>query len=92
MSVTFEEISGNPLQITRSKRLTIARFLLELDDTTEDKEASDLWHSEILMRAQAVEEGKTEGIAYGQVLENVDGILKRLRWKFFYCRKTEPAG
>lgn len=65
------------MQLPRSKRLALARFLLELDDQTEDKEAAELWHSEILMRAQAVEEGKTEGVTYGKVLERVDGILKR---------------
>ena len=77
MSVTFEEISRYSLQLPRSKRLALARFLLELDDPAEDKEASDLWHSEILKRAQAVEEEKTEGIAYGHVLERVDAILNR---------------
>jgi hypothetical protein len=39
--------------------------------------ASDLWHSAILNRVQAVEEGKTEGVAYEQVLDKVDAILKR---------------
>ena len=77
MSVTFEEISRYSVQLPRSKRLALARFLLELDDPAEDKEASDLWHSEILKRAQAVEEEKTEGIAYGHVLEKVDAILNR---------------
>ena len=77
MSVTFEEISRYSAQLPRSKRLALARFLLELDDPAEDKEASDLWHSEILKRAQAVEEEKTEGIAYGHVLEKVDAILNR---------------
>ena len=77
MSINFEEISRNSVQLTRSKRLALARFLLELDDPVEDQEASDLWHSEILKRAQAVEEGRTEGIAYGHVLERVDAIIKR---------------
>lgn len=77
MSVTFEEISRKSLQLPRSKRLALARFLLELDDPTEDKEASELWHSEILRRVQAVEEENTVGIAYGEVLERVDGVLKR---------------
>ncbi|NBB81183.1 MAG: hypothetical protein GVY36_17380 [Verrucomicrobia bacterium] len=77
MNATFEEISRNSVQLPRSKRLALARFLLELDDPSEDKEASDLWHSEILKRAQAVEEERTEGIAYGHVLQRVDAILKR---------------
>jgi hypothetical protein len=77
MSVTFEEISRYSVQLPRSKRLALARFLLELDDPAEDKDAPDLWHSEILKRAQAVEEEKTEGIAYGHVLEKVDAILNR---------------
>ena len=77
MSATFEEISRHSVQLPRSKRLALARFLLELDDPTEDLEASDLWHSEILKRAQAVEEEKTEGIAYGDVLKRVDAVLNR---------------
>ena len=77
MSATFEEISRHSVQLPRSKRLALARFLLELDDPAEDMEASDLWHSEILKRAQAVEEEKTEGIAYGDVLKRVDTILNR---------------
>jgi len=77
MSASFEEISRNSVQLPRSKRLALARFLLELDDPAEDKEASDLWHSEILKRAQAVKEERTEGIAYGHVLEKIDAILRR---------------
>lgn len=65
------------MQLPRSKRLALARFLLELDDPAEDKEAADLWHSEIMKRAQAVEEERTEGIPYGHVLERVDTILRR---------------
>ncbi|WPJ94224.1 hypothetical protein SH580_12345 [Coraliomargarita algicola] len=45
MSATFEEISRDSVQLPRSKRLALARFLLELDDPAEDMEASDLWHS-----------------------------------------------
>jgi len=77
MGTTFEEISRHSVQLPRSKRLALARFLLELDDPTEDLEASDLWHSEILKRVQAVEEEKTEGIAYGDVLKRVDAVLNR---------------
>jgi len=61
----------------RTKRLALARFLLELDDPAEDKDASALWHTEILKRAQAVEEGRTEGIPYGDALERIDAVLKR---------------
>jgi len=74
---TFEEISRHSVQLPRSKRLALARFLLELDDPAEDKDASALWHTEILKRAQAVEEGKTEGISYGDALERIDAVLKR---------------
>lgn len=74
---TFQEISKHSVQLPRSKRLALARFLIELDDPAEDKEASDLWHSEILKRAQAVEEETTEGIPYERVLERIDVVLKR---------------
>lgn len=74
---TFEEISKHSVQLPRSKRLALARFLLELDDPVEDKDASELWHSEILKRAQAVEEETTEGIPYERVLERIDIVLKK---------------
>ena len=77
MIETFEEISKHSAQLPRGKRLALARFLLELDDPVEDKEASDLWHSEILKRAQAVEEETTEGIPYERVLKGIDVVLKR---------------
>lgn len=77
MSATFEEITRDSVQLPRIQRLAHARFLLELDGPTEDKDASNLWHSEILKRAQAVEEGKGAGIAYGQVLDRVDTILQK---------------
>ena len=77
MSATFEEISRDSVQLPRSKRLALARFLLELDDSAEDQDASDLWRAEILKRAQAIEDDKTVGIAYGDVLESVDAMLKR---------------
>ena len=65
------------MQLPRSKRLALARFLLELDDPALDKDASALWNSEILKRAQAVEVENTEGIRCGDVLERIEAVLKR---------------
>lgn len=76
MIATFEEISRHSAQLPRSKRLALARFLLELDDQAEDNDAPAFWRSEILKRAQAVEEEKTEGIPYEDVLERIEAVLK----------------
>ncbi len=77
MSATFEQISRDSVQLPRNKRLALVRFLLELDDPSDDTEAEVLWHSEILERVQAVEEGAAQGIAYGEVLGKIDAALKR---------------
>jgi len=77
MSATFEDITRDSMQLPRNKRLELARLLLEFDDSPRDKKASNLWQSEIVKRAQAVQEGKTEGIPYEQVLDRVDALLNK---------------
>ncbi|MCD8483637.1 MAG: addiction module protein [Verrucomicrobia bacterium] len=77
MSKTFEEISRYSLQLPRNQRLALARFLLDLDNPSDDPEVEDLWHSEILKRARAVELGTTQGLAYGEVLGKVDAAINR---------------
>jgi len=77
MSKTFEEISRDAVYLPRKQRLALARFLLDLDDPSEDQETEALWHAEILKRAQAVEEGTAQGLSYAEALQKVDAALEK---------------
>jgi hypothetical protein len=77
MSKTFEEISRDAVYLPRNQRLALARFLMELDNPSQDPRAEALWHSEILKRAEAVKEGTARGLSYREVMNRVDAALKR---------------
>lgn len=77
MSKTFEEISKEAIHLSKNQRLALARFLLDLEDTPENPKVEQVWESEILKRAQAVEEASVKGVKYGDVLGKVDSALSR---------------
>ena len=61
MTKSLEEISKGAMQLPRDQRLALAKLLLDTEDPSDYPNSDALWHSEILHRAQAVEEGVAEG-------------------------------
>ncbi len=77
MGKSFEEISREAVYLPRNQRLALARFLLDLDDPSQDQETEALWHAEILKRALAVEDGTAQGLTYAEALQKVDAALEK---------------
>ncbi|MBI4028351.1 MAG: addiction module protein [Verrucomicrobia bacterium] len=77
MSKTLEKVTREAIDLSSHQRLALARFLIELEDTSEDPDVQIAWEIEIRDRVRAVEEGRVKGIPYDQVLARVDRRLAR---------------
>jgi len=77
MVTAFEQITREAVQMPRHQRLALASFLMELEEPDPDPEAEAAWEAELRARAQAIQEGRCEGIPYEQVLARVDRTLAR---------------
>ena len=75
MSTALEKVTREAVDLPRHQRLALARFLIELDDPAADEGVQQAWDAEISDRVRAVQEGRTEGIPYEQVLARVDRRL-----------------
>lgn len=75
MSSALEKLSKQAIDLPRDQRLALARILLEQDEQAVE-DADKAWDAEISARVRAVQEGRTEGIPYEQVLARVDRQLR----------------
>jgi len=75
MSTSLETITKQAVDLPRHQRLALARFLIEMDDSVADGDVQQAWDTEISERVRAVQEGRTEGIPYEEVLARVDRRL-----------------
>jgi len=73
----MEELSRQAMHLPRNERLALAKILLDVDESSDNSKIEALWHTEILNRAQAVEEGVAQGCSYDEALRRVDAALKR---------------
>ncbi|MBE7502691.1 MAG: addiction module protein [Verrucomicrobiales bacterium] len=75
MSTALEKVTREAVDLPRHQRLALARFLIEMDDPAADEDVQQAWDEEISERVRAVQEGRTAGIPYEQVLARVDRRL-----------------
>ena len=75
MSTALEKVTREAIDLPRHQRLALARFLIEMDDPAADEDVEQAWDAEISERVRAVQEGRTDGIPYEQVLARVDRRL-----------------
>jgi putative addiction module component (TIGR02574 family) len=75
MNTALERVTKEAIDLPRHQRLALARFLLEMDDPDAGEGVQQAWDAEISERVRAVQEGRTEGIPYEQVLARVDRRL-----------------
>jgi len=72
MGKALEEITREAIELPSHQRLALARFLIELEDTSEDPNVQAAWEAEIQARVRAVNEGRVAEIPYDQVLARID--------------------
>jgi putative addiction module component (TIGR02574 family) len=75
MNTALEAITKQAIDLPRHQRLALARFLIEMDNPAADEDVQEAWDAEISERVRAVQDGRTEGIPYDQVLARVDQRL-----------------
>jgi hypothetical protein len=71
----LEDITREAVQLPRHQWLALARFLIELDERSEDDGVDAAWDTEIRERVLAVEEGRTVGVPHEEVLARIDRRL-----------------
>ncbi len=76
MAMALEHLTQEALQLSHRQRLTLASFLLDLEDSSDGPSVESAWDDEISARIQAVDSGFAVPVAYDQVLAKVDKILE----------------
>jgi len=75
MSTALERVTREAVELPRHQRLALARFLIEMNDSAADEDVQQTWDAEISERVRAVQEGRTDGIPYEEVLARVNRQL-----------------
>ncbi len=75
MSTAMEDVARAAAQLPKHQRLALARYLLDLDSTSDTENVDAAWDAEICERIRSVEEGRSEALPYEGVLARVDRRL-----------------
>ena len=73
MATPIEKITQEVVELSRPERLTLLRLLLDLDQPSKGAEIDKAWDQEINARVKAVDEGRTLGIPYGEIKQEMNG-------------------
>jgi len=72
MQATLETLTTELIGLPKRERLEIVRFLLFLDNCSQDTHQIDLaWETEINDRMQAVDSGTAVGLDYTEVMQKL---------------------
>jgi putative addiction module component (TIGR02574 family) len=71
MATPIEKITQEVVELSRHERQTLMRLLLDLDRPTKGEEIEKAWDQEIRARIKAVDEGRTSGIPYDQIKQEL---------------------
>jgi putative addiction module component (TIGR02574 family) len=71
MATPIEKITQEVVALSRRERLTLMRLLLDLDQPTKGEQIEIAWDQEIRARIKAVDEGRTTGIPYAQIKQEL---------------------
>jgi hypothetical protein len=75
MPKALEEVTEEAMDLPPRQRLALASFLLENADAASDPDAEAAWDSEIRDRIRVIDEGRANGIAYAEVLQEAERRL-----------------
>jgi putative addiction module component (TIGR02574 family) len=71
MATAIEKITEEVVELSRQERLTLMRLLLDLHQPSQGAEIEEAWDQEIRARVKAVDEGRTPGISYNEVKQEM---------------------
>jgi putative addiction module component (TIGR02574 family) len=72
--MALEDVAKAALELAPDERLTLAGLLLQSAEEA-DPDAEVAWEEEIKDRIRAIDEGKVVGVAYEEVLREIDRRL-----------------
>ena len=73
MKRNIEDLTTELIRLPKRERLEIVRFLLFLDNRSQDSEGIDsAWEQEITDRIRAVDNGTAIGMDYDQAMQTIE--------------------
>jgi putative addiction module component (TIGR02574 family) len=75
MAKALEEVTKEAMDLPPRERLALASLLLESAEAASDPDAEAAWNSEIRDRIREIDEGRVTGIAYADVMREVERRL-----------------
>jgi putative addiction module component (TIGR02574 family) len=75
MAKALAEVTKEAMDLSPRERLALASFLLESAEAASDPDAEAAWNSEIRDRIREIDEGRVTGIAYADVMREVERRL-----------------
>jgi putative addiction module component (TIGR02574 family) len=75
MTVSFETITKDALDLTPRQRLKLAEVLLVSADGAGEEDCRTGWDAEIEARIQAIDQGRETGIPFEEVMAAADKLL-----------------
>ena len=76
MATPIEKITQEVVELSRHERQALMRILLDLDRPTNGEEIERAWDQEIRARVKAVDEGRTSGIPYDQIKQEMSSRFR----------------
>ena len=76
MATPVEKITQEVVELSRHERLILMRLLLDLDQPPKGEEIEKAWDQEIRARVKAVDAGRTSGIPYDQVKQELNSRFR----------------
>ncbi len=76
MATPIEKITQEVVELSRHERQALMRILLDLDRPTNGEEIERAWDEEIRARVKAVDEGRTSGIPYDQIKQEMSSRFR----------------
>ena len=75
MTTALERVTKEAMDLPARQKLALAGFLLVSADAVIDPDAEVAWESEIRERIRTIDEGRSAGISYSDVMRSAENRL-----------------
>ena len=72
MQANIEKLTTELIKLPKRERLEIVRFLLFLDNRSQETNIDSAWEKEISERVQAVDDGTAIGLDYNEAVQKIE--------------------
>jgi putative addiction module component (TIGR02574 family) len=78
-TTTLEVITHEVLELPRSQQVSLAHYLLSLDEQPVDPEVEAVWEEEIAARLKAYQEGRLETVSWEEAKRDIEARLRECK-------------